>query len=599
MSAVAEEVETLKSKLKEYEKKEASWKEEHAQLLNFQKKLTQAGSHLKALTQENANLSKKVTEEKKQREELSKEINDLKTKLDNTKKGHQKEIKQLVDILETTIDEEHKNSPDVSTSTLLDSYIKSVQKRIPKKAANAPLSQAVQDDIETSLKNILQDPENGAIEDSSITPSLRLTLEQVRSDLHQLQNTVNSHQSNIDEVQKDLKRQITQLNITNNELSEEKEKLSSEKEELESQVESLERQLSDAKNNLTESENKGDSLYKEHQSLIGKLAHIKETLTPRLEQDKQLREKVSELTNQLDTANQQLEDCQAQLNIKEQEHLEEQERQQRAIRNLSQQVEELRTKCEEYESMTMEMDVQCSQVQEKLQKTQTELEALKIKLAKEQAERESEKTSLTNLQTVLEEFQATKDAEMQAAIEHVQKQLDVAKKSWKEYEQRALTAEVALEKYQQGVEKAERYEREIKEKNLLIGKLRHEAIILNEHLVEAMRKLKEEASEDSVDRQLISNLLIGFLNTPRGDRKRYDILTIIANVLHLTEEEKEQIGLLRPKQSLGSPLPTAIEQPATESFTDAWISFLLKESSPLRRNRSAVTLSSTENHIDL
>ncbi|CAO3681347.1 hypothetical protein G6F70_004117 [Rhizopus microsporus] len=599
MSAVAEEVETLKSKLKEYEKKEASWKEEHAQLLNFQKKLTQAGSHLKALTQENANLSKKVTEEKKQREELSKEINDLKTKLDDTKKGHQKEIKQLVDILETAIDEEHKNIPDVSTSTLLDSYIKSVQKRIPKKAANAPLSQAAQDDIETSLKNILQDPENGTIEDSSITPSLRLTLEQVRSDLRQLQNTVNSHQSNIDEVQKDLKRQITQLNITNNELSEEKEKLSSEKEELESQIESLERQLSDAKNNLTESENKRDSLHKEHQSLIGKLAHIKETLTPRLEQDKQLREKVSELTNQLDAANLQLEDCQAQLNIKEQEHIEEQEKQQRAIRNLSQQVEELRTKCEEYESMTMEMDVQCSQVQEKLQKTQTELEALKIKLATEQAERESEKTSLTNLQTVLEEFQATKDAEMQAAIEHVQKQLDVAKKSWKEYEQRALTAEAALEKYQQGVEKAERYEKEIKEKNLLIGKLRHEAIILNEHLVEAMRKLKEEASEDSVDRQLISNLLIGFLNTPRGDRKRYDILTIIANVLHLTEEEKEQIGLLRPKQSLGSPPPTAIEQPATESFTDAWISFLLKESSPLRRNRSAVTLSSTENHIDL
>ncbi|ORE09658.1 hypothetical protein BCV72DRAFT_55324 [Rhizopus microsporus var. microsporus] len=144
MSAVVEEVEALKSKLKEYEKKEASWKEEHAQLLNFQKKLTQAGSHLKALTQENANLSKKMAEEKKQREELSKEINDLKTKLDNTKKGHQKEIKQLVDILETTIDEEHKNSPDVSTSTLLDSYIKSVQKRIPKKAINAPLSQAVQ-----------------------------------------------------------------------------------------------------------------------------------------------------------------------------------------------------------------------------------------------------------------------------------------------------------------------------------------------------------------------------------------------------------------------------------------------------------------------
>lgn len=73
-----------------------------------------------------------------------------------------------------------------------------------------------------------------------------------------------------------------------------------------------------------------------------------------------------------------------------------------------------------------------------------------------------------------------------------------------------------------------------------------------------------ESNNTFIYSQLISNLLIGFLNTPRGDRKRYDILTIIANVLHLTEEEKEQIGLLRPKQSLGSPLPTAIEQPATE-----------------------------------
>lgn len=58
----------------------------------------------------------------------------------------------------------------------------------------------------------------------------------------------------------------------------------------------------------------------------------------------------------------------------------------------------------------------------------------------------------------------------------------------------------ALAKYQKDVAKTQKYEQEIKEKNLLIGKLRHEAIILNEHLVEAMRKLKEETSENNVDR---------------------------------------------------------------------------------------------------
>ncbi|CAO3681002.1 unnamed protein product [Rhizopus stolonifer] len=385
--------------------------------------------------------------------------------------------------------------------------------------------------------------------------------------------------------------------MSNNEVSEEKERLNLEKEEIENRVEQLEKELSETKSKLSETEEKKENLNKEHHSLLGKLSQIKETLIPRLEQDKQLREKISDLTQELDVAVEQFQESEEKLQFVEREYAEEKDRLERIIKDMTNQLEASQRKCEEYEAVTVDLDMQCGEIQEQLQKTQTELEALKIKTATEKIERESEKSSLINLQTVLEEFQATKDAEMQAAVEHVQKQLDVAKKSWKEYEERASTAESALEKFQQGVGKAERYEKEVKEKNLLIGKLRHEAIILNEHLVEAMRKLKEETSEDNVDRQLITNLLVGFLNAPHGDRKKYDILSIISNVLHLNEEEKERIGLSRPKQSLGS--PAIVEQPAAESFTDAWISFLLKESNPLRRNRSAVTLSNTENSIDL
>lgn len=72
--------------------------------------------------------------------------------------------------------------------------------------------------------------------------------------------------------------------------------------------------------------------------------------------------------------------------------------------------------------------------------------------------------------------------------------------------------------------------------------------------------------------QLITNLLVGFFLAPRGDRKRYDILTIIANVLQLTEEQKEQIGLSRPKNGsnvnssgqLLSPRSATTEQPPKE-----------------------------------
>ncbi|CAO0801185.1 unnamed protein product [Mucor circinelloides] len=625
MAAATEDATVLKTRLEEYEKK---YKEEHAQLVNFQKKLTQAGTHLKSLAQENAKLNKSLTDQKSQLDEKDDQLKQLENKLQNTAQGHQKEIKQLVDILENMIEEEGPSStPDLSTSTLLDSYVKSVQKRLNKsteqskkkpnkenKALQAHIKKLEQeikdlkeaDHVETiqqSLTSILNDPENGII-DSSVPPSVLIPLEQVRSALQdqqeQIKNANQKHTSELEEARKDLKRQITQLNITINEITEEKERAVSEKEEISGEI-------GNHRERKQQSQDREKQLSKEHQSLLGKLSHIKETLTPRLEQDKQLRQKVSELTQELDNTRQELEQSRSDMMLRDQESSQQIESLDQEITQLSRKLENVQQEREEYEAMAMQLDAECSQVREQLKSSQAELLQLKSQMEAEKLENESEKASLANLQTVLEEFQATKDAEMQAAVEHIERQLAVAKKSWAEYEERAHIAEAALSKYQQDVGKTQKYEQEIKEKNLLIGKLRHEAIILNEHLVEAMRKLKEETSESNVDRQLITNLLVGFFMAPRGDRKRYDILTIISNVLQLTDEQKEQIGLSRPKHGTSgntpfSPTSPVLEKPPQkESFTDAWISFLLKESSPLRRNRSAVTLSNTkdDDSIDL
>lgn len=673
MSTTDEVVAQLKAHIKEFEKKELTWKEEHAQLINFQKKLAQAGSHLKTLAQENASLTKSLAERNKEKQALLDEKTALETKhqeevrqyeektallksnLDTSREGHEKEIKQLVDILETAAKSMDGGAaaavatppivtPDVSTSTLLDSYMKSVQKRLSRstelKKANkkdmekefelkmAELKQEIKElqskdnteSIQTSLQSLLDDPENGTI-DNSLPPSLLIILEKVRSTLQDQKEAISKSsqhsKASIEEAQHDLKRQITQLNIQINELTEEKERLLSEKDDMSGQVRSLQKDIAALETKLIESEKQKQSsqerekqLSKEHQSLLGKLSHIKETLTPRLEQDKQLRQKVSDLGKELEVTKRELEKSREDMMMRDEETSSEIERQEQTIAELSDRLEKVQSEREEYESLAMQLDAQCSQVGEQLQSSQQELEKLKVRMAEEQTQHESERASLSNLQTVLEEFQTTKDAEMRAAVEHIERQLAVAKKSWAEYEERAHTAETALEKYQQDVGKTQKYEKEIKEKNLLIGKLRHEAIILNEHLVEAMRKLKEETSENNVDRQLITNLLVGFFLAPRGDRKRYDILTIISNVLQLTEEQKEQIGLSRPKNGGGGSgggaahlLPSPImEQPQKESFTDAWISFLLKESNPLRRNRSAVTLSPSsmeENNIEL
>ncbi|RUO96560.1 hypothetical protein BC936DRAFT_141834, partial [Jimgerdemannia flammicorona] len=183
-------------------------------------------------------------------------------------------------------------------------------------------------------------------------------------------------------------------------------------------------------------------------------------------------------------------------------------------------------------------------------------------------------------------YKTAKESEIRFAVEGLQRQLNTANTSLQEFQRRALSAEEQLEQLQRDIARARQLEKEVKEKNLLIGKLRHEAVILNEHLVEAMRRLKQESSENNVDRwvlmpiifirlsstlccnayppsrhayhpshmpspspftnsRLMTNLLITFLNAPRGDRKRYDTLTVMASVLQLTDEQKEQVGLIR------------------------------------------------------
>jgi hypothetical protein len=79
------------------------------------------------------------------------------------------------------------------------------------------------------------------------------------------------------------------------------------------------------------------------------------------------------------------------------------------------------------------------------------------------------------------------------------------------------------------------FEKEVKEKNLLIGKLRHEAVTLNEHLTKALRILKKGRPEDNVDRQIITNYFLHFLAIDRSDPKKFEALQLISALLGWTE----------------------------------------------------------------
>ena len=74
---------------------------------------------------------------------------------------------------------------------------------------------------------------------------------------------------------------------------------------------------------------------------------------------------------------------------------------------------------------------------------------------------------------------------------------------------------------------------------------RHPAVTLNEHLMEALRRLRRNAADTSVDRRLVTNVLLQFITTPRSDPKRFEMLGLMASILQWSDQERERAGLQR------------------------------------------------------
>ena len=79
-------------------------------------------------------------------------------------------------------------------------------------------------------------------------------------------------------------------------------------------------------------------------------------------------------------------------------------------------------------------------------------------------------------------------------------QLEDLRQALRDAEKKASDADNALQNAEEELERVRPFEKEVKENNLLIGKLRHEAVTLNDHLTKALRFLKKGKPEDNVDR---------------------------------------------------------------------------------------------------
>ncbi|KAK9366939.1 hypothetical protein V1509DRAFT_628433 [Lipomyces kononenkoae] len=360
-----------------------------------------------------------------------------------------------------------------------------------------------------------------------------------------------------------LKEKFAQLTISS---KEEADKFETEKKELLEKLAKAEKERQDFEN--------------QYKSLLGKVSSIRSTLGERLKTDSQeiarqktsieyleqkcknLTETVTTLQQEVITASEESDKLSKELALLRQSSMSSQDNWQiergeliSKQHNLQKQLQDAERSAEDWQVIASEEKTMRITTSERAAELDEQLRGQKSLYDGILQENNENAASVKNLRQAINVLQEERKAELHDVVEKMQTQIDILTE-----EKTQLTDEVGELKGKLGsaeadLEKMRPFEKEVKEKTLLIGKLRHEAVILNEHLTKALRLLKKGSPDENVDRQLITNLLLSFLSLPRSDTKRFEILQLIAACLSWNEEQKTTAGLLRPGTSSANGTP--------------------------------------------
>ncbi|KAJ7792926.1 hypothetical protein B0H14DRAFT_2928687 [Mycena olivaceomarginata] len=338
-----------------------------------------------------------------------------------------------------------------------------------------------------------------------------------------------------------------------------------------------------------------ETLAAQYRNLLAKLTTMRTTLGNKLKQDAEELDRREVLVQQLQAQNDDLTStvemlkeelistsAEAERASGELDNMRSRAFEESAQENLTQtELERCRMEKDEWERMALQDKVVADEARSNAEMYRRDLELEREARERDAAELESEREKIG-------QPPAAKDHELRQAVKDYNSQLTQVTQSLAEYKHRALTAETNTSRTQE-------LEKEVKEKTLLIEKLRHEAIIINEHLMEALRRLRRNSTDTNVDRRLVTNVLLSFLTTPRADPKRFEMLSLLASVLSWSDPEREKAGLQRTQSTLapstsfwgrsststppGPKSPELDKSDETESFSRLWVEFLLTEAS--------------------
>merc|ERR1712093_375326 len=332
-----------------------------------------------------------------------------------------------------------------------------------------------------------------------------------------------------------------------------------------------EEEVSTIRAELEETESAKDHAETQYQSLLGRINTIKSSLGERLKADKQelaeAKEQIEELESQNESLQKNVQSLEGDVERLEQE-ANETSKELSSLRNrhnlsqqnwvseredLVQQTRQLRDEAEaakeamgDWEVLAMEERSMREGLAERIKDLEEQFSMQKESYEEAVSERDSQSQTLEGLQRALQDVQESRKRELREMVESYEEQLQALKKLVQDSDSRATEAEASKGALQTEVDRLIPFEKEIKEKNLLVGKLRHEAIILNDHLTKALRYLKKAKPEDNIDRQIVTNHFLHFLALDRSDPKKFQVLQLIAALLGWNDEQREQAGLARP-----------------------------------------------------
>jgi chromosome segregation ATPase len=211
------------------------------------------------------------------------------------------------------------------------------------------------------------------------------------------------------------------------------------------------------------------------------------------------------LTSELKTQSKELSSLRNRANLSQQNWIKEREDLREQAAYLREEYETAKQSMHDWEVLALEERSVRKDLSEKVGDLEEQVSSLREAYERAATERDSQSTTVDGLQKALQEIQTARKKELRELVEASQTETETLRKQLQDAEKASSVAVTELETTKKELERALPFEKEVKEKNLLIGKLRHEAVILNDHLTKALRFLKKGKPEDNVDRYAIAN----------------------------------------------------------------------------------------------